>query len=92
MSSSRVMAAVGSRGKSPTGAALLGLTGKPPEMRWLLPLAPVSVRPEVNSEGEENRVCFPHGITSYKRAVLPSLPRYDTAEHATQPIGLLPHL
>jgi hypothetical protein len=51
-----------------------------------------NVRPELNSEGEGNQVCFPHGITSHKRAVLPSLPRYDTAEHATQPSGLLPHL
>jgi hypothetical protein len=53
---------------------------------------PSHVRPEMNSEGEGNRVCSPYGITTHKRAVLPSLPRYDTAEHATEPIGLLPHL
>jgi hypothetical protein len=46
----------------------------------------------MNSEGEGNRVCFPYGIITDKRAVLPSLRRYDTAEHATEPIGLLPHL
>jgi hypothetical protein len=46
----------------------------------------------MNSEGEENRICFRHGITSDKRAGLPSLQRYVTAEHAAQPIGLLPHL
>jgi hypothetical protein len=46
----------------------------------------------VNSGGERYRVCFPHGINSHERAILPSLPRYGTAEHATQPIGLLPHL
>jgi hypothetical protein len=65
-------------------------------MRWMLRndqfLAPSNVRPEANSEGEGNRVCSPHGITTHKRAVLPSLPRYDTAKHATEPIGLLPHL
>ena len=41
---------------------------------------------------QRNRISLPNGITSHQRAVLPSLPRYDTAEHATQPIGLLPHL
>ena len=46
----------------------------------------------MNSEGEGNRVWFPHGISSHERTGLPSLPRYDTAEHATEPIGLLPHL
>ena len=55
-------------------------------------LHPSNVYPEMNSEGEGNRVYLPHGISSHKRAVLPSLPRYNTAEHATQPIGLLPHL
>jgi hypothetical protein len=55
-------------------------------------LHPSIVRPEMNSEGDGNRVCFTHGISWHKRAVLPSLPRHDTAEHATQPIGLLPHL
>lgn len=50
------------------------------------------VRPEVNSEDEEKRVCFAHGINSHKRAVVPSVPWDDTAEHAAQPIGLLPHL
>src|SRR4029453_15985940 len=39
-------------------------------------LAPSNVRPEANSDGEGNRVCSPHGITTHKRAVLPSLPRY----------------
>jgi hypothetical protein len=53
---------------------------------------PVHVCSEVNSEGGGNRVCLPHGITTHKRAVLPSLPQYDNAEHATEPIGLLPHL
>jgi hypothetical protein len=53
---------------------------------------PSNVRSETNSEGEGNRVCSPHGITTHKRALLPSLPRYDAAEHATEPIGLLPHL
>jgi hypothetical protein len=66
-------------------------------MRWMLrndqlSLAPSNVRAEENSEGEGNRVCSPHGITTHKRAVLSSLPRYDTAEHATEPIWLLPHL
>ena len=55
-------------------------------------LAPSDVRPEANSEGEGSRVCSPHGITTDQHAVLPSLPRYDTAEHATEPIGLFPHL
>jgi hypothetical protein len=58
----------------------------------MLSLAPSNVRPEVNSGGDGNRVCFRHGIRSHKRAALPSMPRYDTAEHATQPIGLLSHL
>jgi len=53
---------------------------------------PSNVRPEMNSASDGNRVCFPHGISSHTRAVLPSVPRDDTAEHATQPIGLLPHL
>ena len=35
---------------------------------------------------------YGYGNTSHKRAILPSLSRYDTAEHAAQPIGLLPHL
>ena len=65
-------------------------------MRWMLRNDQLScalnVRPEANSEGEGNRVCSPHGITTDKRAVLPSLPRFDTAEHATESIGLLPHL
>jgi hypothetical protein len=51
-----------------------------------------NVRSETNSEGEGNRVCSRHGITIHARAVLPSLPRYGTAEHATEPIGLFPHL
>jgi hypothetical protein len=59
---------------------------------WMLLLRPSNVCPEMNSEVDGNRVCFTHGISSHKRAVLPSLPRRDTAEHATQPIGLLPHL
>jgi hypothetical protein len=46
----------------------------------------------MNSEGEENRVCFAYGITTRKRAVLPSMRRDDFAEHTTEPIGLLPHL
>jgi hypothetical protein len=76
---------------SPTGAALLGLTAKPPKMRWMpcnnqLSCA-LKCRPEANSEGEGNRVSFAHGITTHKRAVLPSLPRFDTAEHATEAIG-----
>ena len=48
--------------------------------------------PEANSEGEGTRVCSPHGITTDQRAVVPSLPRHDPAEHATEPIGLFPHL
>ena len=40
----------------------------------------------------ETAYAFPYGITSHNRAVLPSLPGYGTAEHPTQPIGLLPHL
>jgi hypothetical protein len=55
-------------------------------------LRPSNVRSQMNSEHEGNRVCFPHGIATHRRAVLPSVPRYDTAEHPTQPIGLLPHL
>jgi len=46
----------------------------------------------MNTKREENQVCFDHGISSDKRAVLPSMPRHDAPEHATQPIGLLPHL
>jgi hypothetical protein len=55
-------------------------------------MRPQYARSEANSDGEGNRVCSPHGITTHKRAVLPSVPRYDTAEHATEPIGLFPHL
>jgi len=47
---------------------------------------------EANSEGEGNPVCSPHGITTDQRGVLPSLPWYDTAGHATEPIGLFPHM
>jgi len=46
----------------------------------------------MNSEDKGKRVCFAHGITSAKHAVLPALPRYGNADHPTQPIGLLPHL
>jgi len=55
-------------------------------------LHPSNVRPEANSKSQGNRVCCPDGISTYQRAVLPPLPRYDTAEHATEPIGLLPRL
>ena len=55
-------------------------------------LAPSNVRAEANSDGEGNPVCSPHGITTDQRGVLPSLPWYDTAGHATEPIGLFPHL
>ena len=55
-------------------------------------LAPSNVRAEANSGGEGNPVCSPHGITTDQRGVLPSLPWYDTAEHATEPLGLFPHL
>ena len=51
-----------------------------------------TVRSEMNSEDKGKRVCFAHGLTSVKHAVLPALPRYGYADHPTQPIGLLPHL
>ena len=58
----------------------------------MLSLHPSDVRAEMNSGVGGNRVCYTYGINSHEHAVLPSLPRHRTAEHSTQPIGLLPHL
>lgn len=63
------------------------LVGKP---RCLLHQS--RVRPKMNSAGDGNRVCFPNALSSHSRTVLPSVPRNDPAEHAAQPIGLLPYL
>ena len=38
---------------------------------WSGVLQPSNVRPEMNSEGDGNRVCFPHGISSHERTSCP---------------------
>ena len=47
----------------------------------------------MNSVGAPGTAYASHmGSAQNKSAVVPSLPRHDTAEHATQPLGLLPYL